>query len=229
MPQNPAQPPLQPLNILSGITRVIISKIALFCFHPIVIYFVVNLFWLAVGIFAFTALEGRGEEESCEMIRIANFVGYKRPGYKKITKLNPTYFMAFAYLHNNGTNKDDLRLLESDLNDPKNLQKLKYLIENFWKSCLTDYFVFKVFSLLLLVLFVYLNERSRFGFLFKSDPLFFTLAACNAYFDDVMHNASQERPSDYFRRGRAIFGSVLYLGYYLILRFLIATVIRTWL
>ena len=221
------------LIILSFIFPGVTGRILGFITTPIMLDFFLNLIWIAIGFIYFLAIEGRVKRYNYEIVRMANFVNYKRTGFKEV-KMN--YFFRRRRIRRNQPKKPskheiqqkkDYELLEASLVEEGVREKLNENIDYFWGYALKNYVLFKVLGPFLLVIIVILEEKTRLDFLIRKAPIVLGLAAVSAYLDDFGHNASQARVSNYFKSTRQVYVLVLNYAYFQIWDFLWVWAVRT--
>ena len=218
--------PLQILSIVSSVISGTFWNAILVLFNGTTLNIFLNCFWFGVGILIFGAAEKWGMNREKKMIRVANFVNYKRPGFRLLPRSGNVYTSPLTQSQQELDNKTDKALLESDMRDEEKRKEMEAQIHDFWVYCLLEYLLFKVVISVTLVLFIFLNEKWRYGYLLKTNPIFMLLAVTSAFYDDMIHDAAQERPSDSIKNGRPAFVIMLNLTYYQAWKFVIARAIR---
>ena len=193
---------------------------------PLLIEILLNAFWAFIGYkyFAIIELKDRRSLQN-EMDRIANFFGHGRPGYNPIQ---------IYFCNDSATTKDpyrsviekDKEILESGLNTRQKAGEMMERIDFFWGYCFSKYLIYRLLTAIIFVLLIYFEERTRVGFLIRFTPILFTLSLCSAFLDDVVHNASEKRPTQFLRATSFLYIVPLHYGWFFWWRIALSWAIR---
>ena len=126
--------------------------------------------------------------------------------------------------------ESDEELFESDPKDENNKNRLLEKVDEFHSYCLYHCFLERIGSIVLLFFAIWIEQKSRFGFLVKLDALFLNFVFLSVYIDEFVHSALHYRSTPFMPRGgEGIFLMTLHYTYYQIFKFSFRWVIQTFL